>query len=41
MGLLCFAGMCEWVGKAGRTLICPVQDASWWPRAAGSLEVVW
>jgi hypothetical protein len=26
---------------SGRTLVCPVQDASWWQRAAGSVEVVW
>src|SRR5215213_7964052 len=32
---------CDWVGKAGRTLVCPVQGASSWTRAAGSLEVVW
>jgi hypothetical protein len=43
-GWVCSASRWDTVrvgGEGGRTLVCPVQDASRWPRAAGSLEVVW
>ena len=41
-GLLCFAVGYGASGLGGgRTVVRPVQDARWWSRAAGSLEVVW